>query len=173
MKLSVRALLVCVVCLLIAPTTALSQKSRTQPAASIIPNARAAQNKTWEITGIKVKEYDQATGDLAEVSLEETLSSSANAPFGPVLVIVEVTGELEAGQGKSIALTATEGRRTAFRGTFGPGPYQGASEDGKKFYAPFWIASNVLCDTLKITARVTGQRQASTMTKTVKFVCGE
>ena len=172
MKLSVRALLVCVVCSIIVPA-ALSQKRLNQPAASIISNPRAAQNKTWEITGIKVKEYDQATGDLSEVSLEETLSTSANAPFGPVLILVEVTGELEAGNGKSIVLTATEGRRTVFRGTYGPGPYQGISEDGKKFYAPFWIASNVLCDPLKITARVTGQRQASTMTKTVKFLCGE
>lgn len=172
MKLSVRALLVCVVCSIIAPT-ALSQKRHTRPAASIIPDTRAAQNKTWGITGIKVKEYDQATGDLAELNVDETQSSSANAPFGPVLLIVEVTGELEAGHGKSIVLTATEGLRTVFRGTFGPGPYQGVSEDGKKFYAPFWIASNVLCDPLKITAHVAGQRQASTMTKTVKFVCGE
>ncbi len=154
MKLSARALLVCVVCLLIVPTA-------------------LAQNKNWGITDLKVKEYNQGTGDLAELNVEETQSSSANAPFGPVLVIVEVTGELEAGHGKSIVLTATEGRRTIFRGTFGPGPYQGVSEDGKKFYAPFWIDSNVLCDSLKLTARVTGQRQPSTMTKTVKFLCGE
>jgi hypothetical protein len=153
--------------------TALSQTHRAQPTASIIHNPRAAQSKNWSITGIKVKEYDQATGDLAEISIGETLSTSANAPFGPVLVLVEITGELEAGHGKSIVLTATEGRRTIFRGTFGPGPYQGVSEDGKKFYAPFWIGSNVLCDPLKITARVVGQRQASTMTKAVKFLCGE
>ena len=154
MKLSVRALLVCAVCLLVVP-------------------AALAQNKTWGITDIKVREYNQGTGDFAELNVEETLSSSANAPFGPVLVIVEVTGELEAGHGKSIVLTATEGRRTIFRGTFGPGPYQGASEDGKKFYVPFWISSNVLCDPLKLTARVTGQRQPSATTKTVKFQCGE
>jgi hypothetical protein len=153
--------------------TALAQKHRPQPTASIIRNSRAAQNKAWAITGIKVKEYDQGTGELAELNVGETLSSSANAPFGPVLILVEVTGELEAGQGKSIVVTATEGRRTVFRGTFGPGAYQGVSADGKKFYAPFWIGSNVLCDPLKITAHVIGQRQASTMTKTVKFLCGE
>lgn len=154
MKLSVRPLLVCVVCLILAP-------------------AALAQNKNWGITDIKVREYNQGTGDLAELNVEETQSSSANAPFGPVLVIVEVTGELDAGHGKSIVLTATEGRRAIFRGTFGPGPYQGASEDGKKFYVPFWISSNVLCDPLKITARVTGQGQAAAVTKTVKFQCGE
>jgi hypothetical protein len=172
MKLSVHALLICVICLLMVPA-ALSQTHRTRPTAGIFHNPRAAQSKNWSITGIKVKEYDQATGELDEINIGETLSTSANAPFGPVLVIVEVTGELEAGHGKSIVLTATEGRRTVFRGTFGPGPYQGVSEDGKKFYAPFWIGSNVLCDPLKITARVIGQRQASTMTKTVKFLCGE
>jgi hypothetical protein len=172
MKLLVRALLICVVCLIIVPT-ALSQKRSIQPTAGIIRNSRAAQNKAWRITGIKVKGYDQSTGDLAELSLEETLSTSANAPFGPVLVIVEIAGEVEAGSGKSIALTATEGRRTVLRGTFGPGPYQGSSQGEKKFYAPFWISSNTLCDPLKITARVAGQRQASAMTKTVKFQCGE
>jgi hypothetical protein len=66
-----------------------------------------------------------------------------------------------------------EGRRTVFRGTFNPVPYQGASEDGKKFYVPFWIAGNGLCFPLKITARVVGQRQVATMSKTVKFLCGE
>jgi hypothetical protein len=172
MKLSVRALLICVACSIIVPT-ALSQKHHTQPTASISNSPRIAQSKNWGITGIKVKKYDQATGHLAEVSFEETLSTSANAPFGPILIIIEVTGELEAGNGKSIALTATEGRRTIFRGTFGPGPYQGASADGKKFYAPFWISSNALCDPIKITAHVVGQRQVSTMTKTVKFLCGE
>jgi hypothetical protein len=172
MKLSVCTLLIFVVCSIMVPTV-LSQKHRTQATASIINIPRTAQSKTWGITGIKVKKYEQATGDLAEVSFEETLSTSGNAPFGPVLVIVEVTGELEAGSGKSIALTAMEGRQTVFRGTFGPGPYQGAGEDGKKFYAPFWIGSNGLCSPLKITARVVGQRQASAMTKTVKFLCGE
>lgn len=172
MKLSVRALLICLVCSIIGPT-ALAQRQRAQLNAGIIHKPRAAQNKAWSITGIKVKEYDQGTGDLAELNMEETLSTSANAPFGPVLVIVEVTGELEAGQGKSIVLTAMEGRRTVLRGTFEPGPYQGISADGKKFYVPFWISSNVLCVPLKITARVVGQRQASTMTKTVRFLCGE
>lgn len=172
MKLSVRALLLCVVCSIMVPA-ALSQKHSTRPTASLSNIPRIAQSKNWGITGIKVKEYDQATGDLDEVSFEETLSTSANAPFGPVLVIVEVTGELDAGTGKSIALTATEGRQTIFRGTFAPGPYQGTSADGKKFYAPFWISSNTLCDPIKITARVVGQRQASTMTRTVKFLCGE
>jgi hypothetical protein len=173
MKLSVCALLICVVCSIAAPT-ALSQHHRTQPPATFINRPGAPQqNTTWRITGIRVKEYDQATGELSEVSLDQTLSTSANSPFGPVLVIVEVTGELEAGHGKSIALTATEGRRTVFRGTFGPGPYQGVSADGKKFYVPFWISSNGLCDPLKLTARVVSQRQASNMTRTVKFLCGE
>lgn len=172
MKLSARALLLCLVCSYIVPT-ALSQQHRPQQTASILYSPSAAQNQPWSITAIRAKEYDQATGDLAELNIEETLSSSANAPFGPVLVIVEVTGDLEAGHGKSIVLTAAEGRRTVFRGTFGPGAYQGVSADGKKFYVPFWISSNVLCVPLKITARVVGQRQPSTMTKTVKFECGE
>jgi hypothetical protein len=176
MKLKVRAFLICLVCLTIVPA-ALPQKHRLQPTASITGNPRPSeptpQNKNWKVTGIKVKQYRQATGQLEELNLEQEFSTSANAPFGPLLVIVEITGELEAGTGKSINLIATEGRKAISRGTYSPGPYQGMSEDGKTFYAPFWIDSNTLCDPLKLTARVVGQRQASTMTRTVKFLCGE
>jgi hypothetical protein len=176
MKLKVRAFLISVVCLIIVPT-ALSQKHAVQPTASITSNPPASvpavQNKNWKITGIKVKAYRQGTGGLDELNLEETLSTSANAPFGPILIIVEITGELDVMHAKSINLTATQGRRTIYTGTYGPGPYQGMSEDGKMFYAPFWINSNTLCDPLKLTARVVGQRQASSITRTVKFLCGE
>src|ERR1043165_5614124 len=176
MKLKVRALLLSLICSLIVPP-ALAQKHRLQPTASITSHSRSStpttQNKNWKITGIKVKEYNQGTGQLDELNLEEEFSTSANAPYGPVLILVEITGELGAGSGQSISLTATEGRKIVYRGTYGPGPYQGMSENGKMFYAPFWINSNVLCDPLKITARVVGQRQASTMTMTVKFTCGE
>jgi len=171
MKLKVRAFLICVICALVVPT-ALPQRPHMQPIASMTGNIPAAQNGNWKITGLKVERYNQGTGQLEEMNIEGTLSTSANAPFGPVMVLIEVTGELEAGSGKSISLIATEGRRTVFRGTYSPGPYQGMSEDGKKFYAPFWINS-YLCDPLKITARVVGQRQPSTITKTVKFLCGE
>ena len=176
MKLKVCALLLALVCSLIVPT-ALAQKQRLQPTASITNHPRSSspttQNKNWKVTSIKVKEYNQGTGQLDELNLEQEFSASANAPFGPVLVVVEITGELDVMQPKSISLIATEGRKIVYRGTYGPGPYQGMSENGKMFYAPFWINSNGLCDPLKITARVVGQRQASTMTKTVKFTCGE
>lgn len=176
MKLKVCAILLCLVCSLIMPT-ALAQKQRLQPTASITSHPRSsappAQNKNWKVTGIKVKQFRQGTGELEELKLEEELSTSANAPFGPILIIVEITGELDVQYPKSISLLATEGRKTVYRGTYGPGPYQGMSEGGKMFYAPFWINSNGLCDPLKLTARVVGQRQASTMTRTVKFVCGE
>jgi hypothetical protein len=176
MKLKVRAFLICVVCSVIVPT-ALPQKQRIQPTASIASNPRSsehtAQNKNWKITGLKVKEYNQGTGQLDELNLDEELSTSANAPFGPILIIVEITGELNVQDMKSISLIATQGRKTVYRGTYGPGPYQGMSEDGKMFYAPFWIDSNGLCEPLKLTAHVVGQRQASTITRTVKFSCGE
>src|SRR3954462_3540474 len=105
MKLMVRALLICVVCSLIVPA-ALPQKHRAQPTASITGNPRPAapapQSKNWKVTDLKVREYDQGTGRLDDVTLGQTLSTSANAPFGPILIIVEITGELDAGSGKSI-----------------------------------------------------------------------
>src|SRR3954467_2970108 len=123
MKFKVCALLLCLVCSLIVPT-ALAQKHRLQPTASITNHPRSsaptAQNKNWKITGIKVREYNQGTGQLDELNLEEELSTSANAPFGPILIIVEITGELDVMQPKTISLIATEGRRTVYKGTYGP-----------------------------------------------------
>ena len=133
----------------------------------------ATQTTNWKISNIIVREYDQGTGTVADLDLNETHTSSANAPYGPILIIVEVTGELEAGHGKSIVLTATQGRKRIFSGTYGPGPYQGQSEDGKKFYAPFWISSSVLCDPIIVSARTLGQRPSSTLVKTVRLECGE
>lgn len=177
MKLKVNVFLLCFVCIAIVPS-ALAQKHRLQPTAVITGKPRSsgpvAQNKNWKITDIKVKDYNQGTGQLDELNLGETLSTSANAPYGPILIIVEITGELDPAAGaKSISLTATEGRKAIFRGTYSPGPYQGMSQDQKMFYAPFWINSNSLCDSLKLTASIVGQRPGSTMTKTVKFSCGE
>lgn len=131
------------------------------------------QATSWKISNIMVREYDQGTGTVDDLDLNETHSASANAPYGPILIVVEVTGELEAGHGKSIVLTATQGRKRIFSGTYGPGPYQGQSADGKKFYAPFWIPSNGLCDPIIVSARTLGQRPTSTLVKTIKIECGE
>src|SRR5688500_16767556 len=52
------------------------------------------QTTNWKISNIMVREYDQGTGNLDGLDLNETHSSSANAPYGPIMIVVEVTGEL-------------------------------------------------------------------------------
>jgi hypothetical protein len=41
-----------------------------------------------------------------------------------------------------------------------------------KFYFPMWIDAP-MCSEVKITARITGQKTASTITRKVAFQCGE
>ncbi|MDT4954913.1 MAG: hypothetical protein QOJ02_3051 [Acidobacteriota bacterium] len=122
----------------------------------------------WKITGMKVKMFSQEDGELRDVDLMNVITSSANAPLHPILVVVEVNGNPDPSNGYKVQLTAKEkgkqifikANATSFAG------------NGDKFYVPFWI-DGYRCEPVTLTARVVGQRPASTMTKTIKFDCGE
>lgn len=122
----------------------------------------------WKITGIRVKMFSQGSGELEDVNLADEISSSANAPLHPLLLVVEITGNPDPTSGHKVQLTAKEGGKLIFNQS------NAASfeSNGDKFYVPFWIYG-YRCESLLITARVVGQRPASTMTKTIKFSCGE
>ena len=124
--------------------------------------------ETWKITGIRVKMFSQGSGELEDVNLAEEISSSANAPLHPLLLIVEINGNPDPTSGHKVQLTAKEGNKLVFNQS----KATSFESNGDKFYVPFWI-DGYRCEPLLITARVVGQRPASTMTKTIKFSCGE
>lgn len=97
-------------------------------------------------------------------------SGSANYPTHYLLVLVESTGQ---NWGPDIELTGREGRRVVYRkiakAYVPPG---GASSDPVKAYA-FFLIEGDRCETIRLTARLLGQRRPSTMTKTIEFGCGE
>jgi hypothetical protein len=97
-------------------------------------------------------------------------SGAANYPTRYLLVTVEVTSDDWTAK---VQLTGTEGRRVVFnkisQANIAPG---GGDVKNVKTYALFFIEGD-RCETIKLTARLIGERRASTMTKTVEFGCGE
>lgn len=87
------------------------------------------------------------------------------------LVLVEVTGRLpkeENPPNRKVELTATAaGKIILKRAT-----YIGLYEGDTKFFAAFWLYDTG-CERIKLTARIIGQTQISTVTKTIPFECGE
>ncbi len=87
------------------------------------------------------------------------------------LVLVEVTGNPspnEPSPARKVEFTAVASgkillKRTTDINLFG---------DSGKFYAAFWLYDTG-CQPIKITARITGQSQPSSMSKTIPFACGE
>lgn len=97
-------------------------------------------------------------------------TGAANYPTHYLLVLVEVTGPAWS---EKIQLTGTEGRRIVYN-KISPS-YVPTGEGGiesVKTYALFFIEGD-RCETIKLTARLLGQRRASTMTRTIDFGCGE
>lgn len=125
--------------------------------------------ETWKVTGMKVKMFSQEDGELQDVDLTSVISSSANAPLHPILVVVEISGNPDPTSGYKVQLTAKEGAKQIY--IKANATSFGSSSDGK-FYVPFWI-DGYRCDPLTLTASVVGQRPTSSMRKTIKFVCGE
>ena len=97
-------------------------------------------------------------------------SGAANYPTHYLLVMVEVTSD---DWSAKVQLTGTEGRKVVFNKIsptyIAPG---GGGTENVKTYAVFFIEGD-RCEKIKLTARLLGQRQPSTMTKTVDFACGE
>ena len=95
----------------------------------------------------------------------------AEGPSNSTLVLVEVTGNPspnEPSPPRKVEFTAVASgkillkRRTDI-GLFG---------DSGKFYAAFWLYDTG-CQPVKVTARIIGQSQPSSMSKTIPFACGE
>ena len=95
----------------------------------------------------------------------------AEGPSNSTLILVEVTGKPspnEPARSRRVAFTAIAAgevllKRTTHIGLFG---------DGDKFYAAFWLYDTG-CGPIKVSARIIGQAQPSSVSRTIPFACGE
>jgi hypothetical protein len=97
-------------------------------------------------------------------------TGAANYPTHYLLITVEVTSDDWTAK---VQLTGTEGRRVVFNKISQTNIATGRSGiENVRTYAVFFIEGD-RCETIKLAARLVGQRRPSTMTKTVEFGCGE
>ena len=147
-----------------------------------VANSVGRQNKPARITAMKVSTLDSEGGKLAvseDLFVNQSGSSpvragngSGNYPEHHLLVLVQVTGNTDA----KVELQATEGRKLVWSKVSQPF-YEKLGADTEDInnprrYVIFFIEGE-RCQTLKLTARLVGQRQPSSMSRTIEFSCGE
>ncbi len=130
----------------------------------------ASKTPDYKISNIKIVPYDSYKGEFEEaINPDDKERSFFNDYSISLMVIVEVSiekGGYEAA--RTVQITVTEGKKIKKTKTEQMPPV----EDNGKYYVPLWLDAG-MCDTVKITAKITGQKTASTKTRSVLFQCGE
>ena len=133
----------------------------------------------FKITAIKAMLFFDEKGTFSDdlltqpnIALWNTIigEGAAGSPSNSTLVMVEVSGQYnpnEAAPNRKVDFAATAGGKVLLRKMADIR----IGENGK-YYAAFWLYDTG-CDQIKLSARLTGQRQPSSMTKTIPFKCGE
>ena len=129
----------------------------------------AQKSPDYKITGLKIVPFDSETGKFQDELKPKDERSFFNDLSISLFVAVEIAGQSGSFEvGRKIQITVTEGKKVKTSKT----EQIGLIGDGGKFYVPLWLYP-VMCDDVKITARIIGQKTASTMSRTVPFLCGE
>ena len=133
----------------------------------------------YKITAVKAMLFYNERGTFSRDILAEPPFALWNTIIGEgdaeaastsTLVLVEVTGKSnpdEPPPARKVEFTATAGAKVLVKRT-----YEISLGEAGKFYAPFWIYDTG-CGHIKVAARIVGQAQASAVSKTLPFECGE
>lgn len=149
-----------------------------------------AQTRTppYKITAIKAMLYYEGNGTFSrdvlakpDFALWNTIigEGMAEAPSSTTMVLVEVTGKPNSDEPlRKVEFIASYQyyrrpvtRKVAVNRIVEIGSI-GSFDKPDKSYIAFWL-NNTGCDPVKITARIIGQSQPSTMSKVIPFECGE
>lgn len=140
----------------------------------------AQSSAAYRITAIKAMLYYEGKGTFSrdvlatpDFTFWNTIigEGDAEGPSNSTLVLIEVSGNPsrdEASPRRRVEFTATASRGVLLKRTSEIGLF---SDDGK-YYSAFWLYDTG-CQPIKIAARLLGQTQASPMSKTIPFKCGE
>ena len=133
----------------------------------------------YKITAIKAMLFYDGKGTFSRDVLAKSDFTFWNTVIGEgdaeglsnsTLVLVEISGNPspnEASPPRKIEFTATASGKVVLKRASDIGLFT----DGK-FYAGFWLYDTG-CQPIKISARIIGQTQPSSMSKTIPFKCGE
>ena len=139
-------------------------------AAAVSVNAQAPKPApTYKIANVKIVPFDGQTGKFQDEIKPNEERSFFNEISLSMFVTVEVSGQAGTFEaGRMVEITVLEGTKQRVKKT----EQIGLIGDGGKFYIPVFLDS-AFCSELKVTARIVGQKTASTMTRKAMFVCGE
>ena len=133
----------------------------------------------YKVTGIKAMLFYDGKGTFSrdvlakpDFSFWNTVigEGDAEGPSNSTLVLVEISGNPsrdEASPPRKIEFTATASGKVVLKRTSDIGLFANG-----KFYAGFWLYDTG-CQPIRISARIIGQTQPSSMSKTIPFKCGE
>ena len=130
-----------------------------------------AQKKAadYKISNVKILPFDAQKGEFQAEFKQGDERSFFNELAISLFVTIEISGEAGSfEEGRIIEVTVMEGKKQKAKKT----EQIGLIGDGGKFYVPVWLDA-AMCSDVKITARITGQKIPSTMSRTVPFQCGE
>lgn len=131
--------------------------------------AIAQKTPDYKISNVKITPFDSATGEFQEEIKSGDERSFFNDLSISLLTLVEISGKEGSFEvGRKIQITVTEGKKVKTTKT----EQIGLIGAGGKFYIPLWLYP-AMCDEVKITAKIIGQKTASTITRKVPFLCGE
>lgn len=153
---------IAVVVFSIGLTAAFAQKAKPKTVVSKTPD--------YSITSLKVMDFSSSTGKLEDAIPESgELKSFFNDLDTSLFIWVFIQGEkgtFEAGRMANIIVT--EGKKVVATRNVQIGI---PNEDGL-YIVPVFVYGP-LCDQVKITAKLTGQKTASPKTVSIPFMCGE
>lgn len=130
-----------------------------------------AQKKAppYKIEKIKIVPFDEASGEFEPEFVNGTDRTFFNDLSTSLFVTVIVEGEAGSFEvGRKLQITVTEGKRVKYTKT----EQVGLIGSGGRYHVPVWLYGS-MCSDVKITAKLIGQAKIQTVTRTVRFLCGE
>ncbi len=136
-------------------------------AASFSVQAQTAPS--FKISAIKIVPFEELTGEFGEEITTKNTREFFNEVSTGLLITVVVSGQTDtSANNRRIETTVTAGSKILAKKStvvFGVGA-------GGKYFVPLYVDAG-LCQPVTITAKIIGQKNASTMTRKLSFVCGE
>jgi hypothetical protein len=157
--LSLKHCLILVVLLAVCGVAAQGQRRRRGAVSPAAPQAK--------LTRMIILQYNSNSDSFSDAS-DDPGAGLFNDLDTSLLVKVEVTGKAGEFSERTVQITARQGRKVILNQNAMVGIYN----DGGKYYVTAWIY-NPICENTVITATLMGQRQPSTIRKTVNAHCGE
>lgn len=158
MKIFIRTLTVSLLLTTIAATSAVfAQKPPKAP--------------DYSIAMIKVNAFDEAAGELSDANPDGgEVKSFFNDLSTSLFVWVAIQGEAGSFEpGRMVSVTVWEGKRIKMTRN---NVQIGLIGDKGVYIVPVYVYGS-LCDEVKITAKITGQKTKSSKTVKIPFLCGE